>query len=140
MTRVKNLLYLLYSFYGRIGRAQWWLCTLANVTVFLVLVFVFGEWLPDGVRLTVTWLAAISVLMSCLALNGKRLRDVGVSPYSVLLLFLANGLDKAADKTNDEFLAFLLAGIALAISLVFFVLLGFIRGKKPGLERDAERI
>lgn len=76
------------DFSGKATRKQFWLFTLFNVIVNIVLGLVCGMFLNEQTVNIVTSVYSIALLLPCLGIAARRLRDGGFSPWLLLLMLI----------------------------------------------------
>ncbi|MDJ0807016.1 MAG: DUF805 domain-containing protein [Gammaproteobacteria bacterium] len=106
---MKTLIWLLFSFNGRIRRTEYWLFTLAIVVVGLSPAFVYSDPYSDEASRFVDIMALV-FLWPALSIQAKRWHDRDKSAWWILInfvpiigfiwAFIENGFLEGTSKTN----------------------------------------
>ncbi len=138
-----NLLTLLFSFRGRVGRGQFWLAWLIWFGVFMIIGGFAAAFATDplGFWFAAAMIAGLPVSISAVLIGLKRLHDRNKSglwllafygillfPYILTLMGMGKGIDQAARPLGVSVLEFLW----FAIVIWALVELGAIRGSIGG--------
>ena len=126
-TTPPNLLATWVSFRGRFNRAKYWLVSLTN---FAVLIIVGTAAYMIGIAFWIAILILIAgFFVSSTAAAVKRLHDRDKSAWWILVFYLVPSiLSAAADRTENSGLAIGFSAAGFAISIWAFVELGCLRG------------
>jgi uncharacterized membrane protein YhaH (DUF805 family) len=127
---------LLFSFQGRIGRGQFWLCVtiwIGFTVAIFGLAWVFAYAFDIGSSLTFSVLVQavvfIPVVVSAIAAGIKRLHDRGKHHWWLLVFYLGPLIGTALPSTMGESTAMIIVSLAgFALSVWAFVELGCLRG------------
>lgn len=76
------------DFSGKATRTQFWLFALINFIVGLVLGIVCGMFLKEQTANMISIIYNLALLLPCLGIAARRLRDGGFSPWLLLLGFI----------------------------------------------------
>lgn len=76
------------DFSGKATRTQFWMFTLINIIISVVLGIVCGMLLPEKASSIINGIYSLALLLPSLGIAARRLRDGGFSPWLLLLLFI----------------------------------------------------
>ena len=132
-----------FRFSGRLNRQRYWLRTLALFGIMFAAIFLLGllggglDSLTTGatggtgvtIAIVVGLLIYAAVFVVSLAIQVRRLHDRDKSGWWLLFFLVVPGvISGAAGATGNETIALIGTLIGLAISIWYFVELGFLRG------------
>jgi uncharacterized membrane protein YhaH (DUF805 family) len=128
-----DLRLLLFSFHGRINRAQYWLAMLMYTVVGGIL-GVIGQVLDDGLAyLLLAVVVELAVLISSLAVIVKRLHDRNRSAWWLLMFYLVPcvlaAIGVGVEMASGSWVVMAICSVvALAIGVWAFIEWGCLRG------------